>query len=179
LGLLRGIVVPDQTWLVVDRASFDCPMGRSVELRLSTDMDEFSMGQFRGEGTLHIESNGGPLKVAVSLEVALTPRFEASESVLLARRAADGPWLGRLVVRNAGLASGHIELAPTSSALTLSRSVYDIKPGKSVRVSVQLDGPPPGTEELAILLNAEGEKQRVRILITDALTETGGDADEG
>jgi serine/threonine protein kinase len=179
LGLLRGIVVPDQTWLVVDRASFDCPMGRSVELRLSTDMDEFSMGQFRGEGTLHIESNGGPLKVAVSLEVALTPRFEASESVLLARRAADGPWLGRLVVRNAGLASGHIELAPTSSALTLSRSVYDIKPGKSVRVSVQLDGPPPGTEELAILLNAEGEKQRVCILITDALTETGGDADEG
>ena len=137
LGVLRGSISSDHTWLVVDRASFEVPTGRSVEIRLSTDMEEFPAGQSYASGRILVISNGGNTDIEVALNVELAAVLEASGSVVSLRRTDTGALEGRIALGNRGLATGHVELAASHPQLRLSRSVFDIKPGKSVRVGVE------------------------------------------
>ena len=165
LGQLSGSLVADQTWIVLDRASFECATGRSVEVRVSTDMEELEhlaeTGEgFHATGTVRIESNssdGAIIEVEVAVEIHLEARLELPPVVELSAESPDQPPTGRLVIKNAGLAPAHAELrarhAPASPGLVLAREVLDIKPGKSVRVRVQWEGPlPRGDDELYVEL---------------------------
>jgi hypothetical protein len=140
LGPLRGRIITDHTWLVVDRASFECGMGRSIEIRVSTDLEELPPGANHAVGTVLIESNGGNLAIAVMLAVEFAPVIEAPESLVLERDDPSQPPQGRLTLRNTGLATAHAELWPSALQLVLSRNLLDIKPGKSVRIAVRWQG---------------------------------------
>jgi len=147
LGPLRGRITTDRTWLVVDRASFECGMGRSIEVRVSTDLEELPPGSDHALGTVLVESNGGNLAIDVTLAVELVPIIEAPEALVLERDDPSQPPQGRLTLRNTGLAAARAELRPSAPQLALSRNLLDIKPGKSVRVVVRWQGLPSADAE--------------------------------
>jgi len=140
LGVLRGRITTDHTWLVVDRASFECGMGRSIEVRVSTDLEELPPGTDHAMGTVLVESNGGDLAVDVTLAIEFAPVIGAPESLRLERDDPSHPPQGRLTLRNTGLAAAHAELRPSVQQLVLARNLVDIKPGKSVRIAVRWQG---------------------------------------
>ena len=175
LGLLRGNVRTDRTWLVVDRASFTCETGRSVEIRVGTDMDEFPRDALYGEGYVFLESNGGAAEVQAVVNVLLEADVRATaEGVVLAARAEGEVPAGRLVLRNDGMATAHLELVTSTPQIVLSRDLVDIKPGKRVRVGVRWEGePPPSDAEHYIESRAQdGSVLRVPV----ALGQPGGPA---
>lgn len=140
LGTLRGTITCDRTWLVADRASFVCEMGRSVEVRVSTDMDEYPAGAPYASGVARLESTGGVSEVEVAVNTLLAPSLQlGSATLILHRDSPEGIYQGRLVLRNAGMAPARIELSATDNRLELSRRVMDIKPGKSVRLAASLE----------------------------------------
>lgn len=141
LGLLRGSISTDKTWLVVDRASFECPMGQSIEIQVRTDMDEFPKGASYARGTINLTSNGGNLQIEAILNVALVADVYApSERIHLARPEADKPLQAHLTLKNRGRAAAHVQLRASASQLVLSRDVCDIKPDKSVRITLTWQG---------------------------------------
>jgi serine/threonine protein kinase len=141
LGMLRGSISTSQTWLVVERASFECGMGRSIEVRVQTDMDEFPIGATFSAGLIQVRSNGGDVDVEVMANVSLEPQVQVgSELLQLERKATDLPYQGRLVLRNVGKATGHVELTSSDPRLELARSSCDIKADKSVRLAVLWQG---------------------------------------
>jgi serine/threonine protein kinase len=155
LGQLRGSIIADQTWIVPDRASFECATGRSVEVRVSTDMEELQYlaetGEgFRVTGLIRIESNsndGAMIEIEVTVEVHLEARLELPPTVELLADNPEEPPTGRLILKNVGLAPVRAELRSPSPNLVLAREVLDIKPGKSVRVRVQWTAAPPGADD--------------------------------
>ncbi len=169
LGPLRGRITTDHTWLAVDRASFECAMGRSIEVRVSTDLEELPPGTDRAAGAVLVESNGGDLAIDVTLSVAYAPAIEPPETLVLERADPAGQPQGRLALRNTGLATAHAELRPSAPQLVLSRNLLDIKPGKSVRIAVRWQGvssaeaEPPYIEVLS-----GGEAMRVPVVLADA-----------
>jgi hypothetical protein len=141
LGLLRGTITTDQTWIVPARASFECPMGRSLEVGVAVDMEELGRTFARHTGTIRIESNGGVREIDVELEVLFAPEIEAAADVVtLGQGEADTPLQGRLVIKNTGQATAHCELRGSVPQLVFSRNLIDIKPEKSVRVTVRWQG---------------------------------------
>jgi len=140
LGLLRGTINTDQAWLVVDHTSFECAMGRSIELNVRSDMDEFPRDESRGVGIISIESNGGEVTVRVTLDLKFAPCIDIPERVQLSASDPERPPQGRLVIKNSGMATAHIELDKGTSQLELSRQMCDIKPSKSVRITVRWQG---------------------------------------
>jgi len=147
LGLLRGSIQTDRTWLVVDRVSFECPTGRSAEVRVSTDMEEFPVGWEHDSGRIMLASNGGNAEIEVTLNVRLIPIVEAASPVVSLRRTEANTTEGRLILSNKGLAPGHVELHAGHPGLVLSRQVCDIKPGKSVRIGVEWHSSEPEPAE--------------------------------
>lgn len=143
LGLLRGSVRTDHTWLVVDRASFECETGRSVEIRVTTDMDEFPADAVYGEGYVFLESNGGAAEVQAVVNVILEPDVHPTAESVVLTSGAGGDLGGRLSLRNDGMATAHLELQPSAPEIILSRDLCDIKPGKRVRISVRWEGEAP------------------------------------
>jgi hypothetical protein len=139
LGTLRGQIRADRTWLVLDRTSFTCPTGHSVEVRVQTDLEEFPQTNCQDEAQVAIESNGGPAELSVYLATTLAPVVVGPEYVPLHPAPLDQPATARLVLKNEGLANAHVQLEASHSGLQLSRTVCDIKPGKSVRIAVQWD----------------------------------------
>ncbi len=140
LGLLRGRITTDRTWLVVDRASFQCEMGRSIEVRIRTDLEELPPGTEYATGSILVESNGGDVAIDVALTIALQPNIEPPDALTLDRSAPAEPLQGRLALRNTGMATAHVELRPSVPQMVLSRNLLDIKPGKSVRIAVRWQG---------------------------------------
>ncbi|MBC7236444.1 MAG: hypothetical protein H5T69_11445 [Chloroflexi bacterium] len=173
LGQLRGALVADQTWIALDRASFVCATGRSVEVHVSLDTEELAplahAGEsFRVEGVVRIESNSSDeamSEVHIVAEVRLEPRVEAPEQIELIAEAPGGPFSGRLVLKNTGLAPAHVELRPANSQMLLSRTILDIKPGKSVRVRVQYEGLPTTEGDLSIERLLGGESLRIPVCL--------------
>jgi len=163
LGPLRGAIGSSQTWLVVDRASFECDTGRSVEVRVSTDLVELPPGALGGSGLIRVESNGGVAQIEVGVAVELVPCLEAVTKVLrLRRREPDGPPRGRLVVRNVGRAMAHAQLLAGLPELVPTRSRLDIKPGKSARVAVRWEGAlPPDPGRMYVDITGTGQEIRV------------------
>jgi len=135
LGMLRGNITTDQTWLTVDKVSFACPTGRSVQVHVSTDMEEFPQGTSEGRGSIHITSNGGEVDVKVSLALQLEPELKLPQELVLKPKA--DVLQGRLLLYNTGLAPAHVEITPSVPQLMLSRNVCDIKPQKSSRLTVR------------------------------------------
>ncbi|MBN1400134.1 MAG: hypothetical protein JXA74_04810, partial [Anaerolineae bacterium] len=167
LGLLRGTIATSQTWLALDRASFTCPTGRSVELRLSADMEELPHNTEHAESLVAIASNGGDLEIEVSLSLERTPWVEAPSEIALERATPEGPPQGRLVLRNVGLANAHLELR-ASPGLTLARRVCDIKPQKSTRIAVTAASDQAALDEVQyIVIQAGDQELRVDIHIPD------------
>ena len=157
LGLLRGTLETDQTWLALDRVSFECEMGRSIEVHVTTDMAEFPSDETSGRGVIAIKSNGGDLEIEVAVEIEKRPQLVVPEDVLLQRDPEQPGGRGRLVLRNTGLAVAHVQLEAMSSWLTLSRHMCDIKPGKSVRVGVSAQAEPDdATEPLCVRVHFDG-----------------------
>ncbi len=142
LGLLRGSISVDKTWLTVDRASFELPTGHSIEVHIGTDMEEFPPEMPLASGLVTIESNGGTCEIEVRVKAILAPHLAiVDETLLLARQEPEGPLQGRLIIKNVGQAVAHTQLVTSSSALVLSRELCDIKPNKSVRIAVRWEGP--------------------------------------
>jgi len=141
LGVLRGTIQSNQTWLVVDRASFDCEMGHSVEVRVSTDMEEMPPGTTGARGLILAASNGGDAQIEVRVRMVLVARLEPAKKVIrLNRHEAGQPPQGRISIKNVGLATARTELRTGLPELVLTRSRCDIKPGKSARIVVQWQG---------------------------------------
>ncbi len=182
LGPLRGTISSDQTWLVVDRASFECATGRSVEIGLSTDMVEYPPGADRASALLRIASNGGIVDVEVLVEVALVSHLQMPDAVVLTAGDDSDPSTrsggqGRLVINNTGLAAARAELRTSTPQLTLSRNLFDIKPGKSVRIAVRwspLSGQGasasegPHDEGLYVDVVSDDEEIRVPVMWSEA-----------
>ena len=170
LGLLRGSVRASETWLGIDRASFECPMGRSVEVCVATDMEEFPKAASYGGGAIRIESNGGMAEVEVALNVTLAPELQPSEVVRLLRREPGEAPQGRLSIANAGMAVGQAEIGVGTPELVVSRTLCAIKPGKSVRIQVRWEGALPSSpEQLYIDVHAEGKHLRVPVELDDGV----------
>jgi hypothetical protein len=166
LGTLRGSITTDQIWLVVGRASFECPTGHSIEIPVSTDMAEFPAGENRGYGAIRIESNGGAAVVQITLNITLAPLVEmATDVVLLSRVDDEHPWQGRLTLRNNGHATAHIELRVNQTALAISLERLEIKPSKSARVSLQWPVAVAPPEE-PLHVEARCGTQRLRVTVT-------------
>lgn len=143
LGLLKGTISTDQTWLVANRVSFECAMGRSIEVRVSTDMEEFPPGETSAGGSIRIQSNGGEIEVVVTINRELAAYLQVPKAIRLTQSDPDLPPQGRLVIKNSGMATAHTELHVGTPELVVSRDLCDIKPNKSTRISVRLNSPLP------------------------------------
>ena len=146
LGTLKGTLRTDRLWLVLDRVSFECATGRSVEIRVHTDMEEFPADAAEDTALITVESNGGSLQLELTLRVERVPELEIPQEVRLAAPEPGAAPQGRLVLHNRGLAAAHVTLWAEPPYLALPRDRVDIKPGKSVRLAVQWNGPYPPTE---------------------------------
>jgi hypothetical protein len=173
LGMLRGTLLSDRLWLSVDRVSFECDMGRSIEVGVRSDMDEFPKGATRDAALVTVESNGGQAQIEVTLAVELAPDIEAPDALILEQGAAGQPLQGRLVLRNAGLATARVELSASDEAIAISRQVVDIKAGKSARIVVQWERPLPPEQaaQRVIRVACEGETYQVPVLVPTAPVE--------
>jgi serine/threonine protein kinase len=168
LGTLRGTLSADRTWLVLGRASFECATGRSVEIEVSTDMEEFAAEAGYGSALVTVLSNGGTARLEVVLNASLTGHVEVPQGSVTIATGENQAAQGRLSLHNSGLATAHVTLRASTSQLVLARDVCDIKPGKSVRVALRWEGPLPtqgeepyieavsGTQQLRMLVQVDG-----------------------
>ena len=163
LGLLRGTIESNRTWLVVDRASFQCDTGRSVEVRVTTDLEELPAGAMHGSGLIQVESNGGNAQIDVVVETLLVARLQVvNEVVELVPRKRDQHLQGRLTIKNIGHATARAELRTGLPELVLTRSRCDIKPGKSARIVVRWQGPlQPDPDRMYVDIVSDGQEIRV------------------
>jgi hypothetical protein len=164
LGLLTGTLRASEPWLVPDRASFECPTGRSLEVRVTTDMEEFPEGVEQAEATLTLESNGGDTTIQVAVEVVLAPNLQSGDEFVVLSRAEEGEALqGRLTIKNVGQAVAHAELRTSVPQIALSRNLCDIKPDKSVRVRVEWRGTLPEREGAEPHIDIVSGHQQIRV----------------
>ncbi|MGM0401923.1 MAG: BACON domain-containing protein, partial [Chloroflexota bacterium] len=168
LGTLRGSISTDKTWLVVDRVSFECDMGRSIEINISTDMEEFPPDTDTGTGTISIQSNGGHTKVRAEVKLQQKPHLEVPETIQLRRCAEDSPAQTRFAIRNSGLATARVHLQADAPEVTLKRKSYDIKPDKSVPIKIAWQGPPPDAKRAPRLhIKTENQEFYISIILGD------------
>lgn len=163
LGLLRGTIEPNRTWLVVDRASFQCDTGRSVEVWVTTDLEELPAGAMHGSGLVRVESNGGNAQIDLVVETLLVAKLQVvSQVVELVRCERDQHLQGRLTIKNIGRATARAELRTGLPELVLTRSRCDIKPGKSARIVVRWQGPlQPDPDRMYVDIVSDGQEIRV------------------
>jgi serine/threonine protein kinase len=161
LGLLSGTVAVDQTWLAIDRASFECAMGRSVTIQINTDMELFPEDSTEETANLQIESNGGDVDIQVNVIVELVPELELPDAIRLEPVEAEDACQGRLTLRNQGMATARAELSASDERLQLTRDLVDIKPGKTARIVVRWEGALPGTTDIdePFILIRSGEQE--------------------
>jgi hypothetical protein len=168
LGTLRGSISTDQTWLVVDRVSFECPMGRSIEVGVRTDMEEFPSDADRGTGAISIESNGGYTEVQVEIELQLRAHLEVPETIELEQRNGESLPRGRFAIKNSGMATARAQLQTDAPEIALARESYDIKPSKSVRIGMVWQGPLPDEEVTAhVHVKTENQEFNIPIVLGD------------
>ncbi len=168
LGTLRGSISTDKTWLVVDRVSFACDMGRSIEVGLGTDMEEFPTGTDKGTGIISIQSNGGYTEVQAEVELQRKPHIKVPETIRLKRHAHSSPPQTRFMIENSGLATARVHLQVDVSEVTLTRQSYDIKPDKSVPVKIAWQGAPPDEEPTPRLhIKTENQEFHIPIILDD------------
>ncbi|MFP3897597.1 MAG: BACON domain-containing protein [Anaerolineales bacterium] len=168
LGTLRGSINTDKTWLVVDRVSFECAMGRSIEIDVGTDMEEFPTGDDKGTGTISIQSNGGYTEVQVEIELQQRPHLEVPETIPLKRRSEDSSPQARFPIRNSGLATARVHLQSDAPEVILERKDYDIKPDKSVPIRITWQGPPPeGERRPRLHIETENQEFDIPIVLDD------------
>jgi len=151
LGVLRGTIVSDRLWLVTVPTSFECETGRSIELGISTDMDEFPDDLTEDRGIISITSNGGTIEIDTLLRLERQPELREPEPVRFRRANGEESLQGRLVLHNEGLATAHVSIQPSDERLAVSRERVEVKPGKSVRVSVSWQGAVPAEAPTAYL----------------------------
>ena len=163
LGLLRGTIESNRTWLAVDRASFQCDTGRSVEVRVTTDLEELPSGAMHGSGLVQVESNGGNAQIDVVVETVLVARLQVvNEVVELVPGKRDQRLQGRLTIKNIGRATARAELRTGLPELVLTRSRCDIKLGKSARIVVRWQGPlQPDPDRMYVDIVSDGQEIRV------------------
>ncbi|MHB0858066.1 MAG: protein kinase domain-containing protein [Anaerolineae bacterium] len=132
LGILQGTLAVDEPWLVLDRASFACETGHSIEVHVATDMEELSAGVSTATGLIRVASNGGDASISVALSIHLAAHIEPPEALHLA--PSETGLVGRLTLRNTGMAVAHVTLQSSDPSLELTRTSCDVKPQKSVRI---------------------------------------------
>ncbi|MHB1296617.1 MAG: protein kinase domain-containing protein [Anaerolineae bacterium] len=154
LGILRGSLAVDQPWLVLDRASFACETGRSIEVRVSTDMEELPVGVTDARGVVHLTSNGGEADIEMALRVEFAAEIEPPDTLHLAPTEAG--LTGRLLLRNVGMAAAHVSLQSSDPALDIARAVCDVKPGKSVRIALTWTVVEPPIQPVSIAVSYDG-----------------------
>lgn len=173
LGTLRGSISTDKTWLVVDRVSFECDMGRSIQVNVDTDMEEFPADTDKGTGTISIQSNGGYTEVQIEIELQQKPFLEVPQTIQLKQRDEDSPPQTHFAIKNSGLATARVDLQPDTPQITLARKNYDIKPNKSVRIKIAWQGPPPDEETTPVVhIKAENQEFHIPIILDDEKFDT-------
>ncbi len=166
LGLLRGVAKSDRLWLALKRTLFECEMGRSIEIGIHTDMDEFPELLGEDRGVIRLESNGGELEIDTLLRTELVPELAEPDPVTLSTGEEGQPPQGRLALRNVGMATAHVELEPSMPELTVSRQQVEVKPGKSVRVTLRWQGSlPPVMTETDIQVRSGEARFRVPVYL--------------
>lgn len=165
LGTLKGTIRSDRLWVVLDRVSFECATGRSIEILVSTDMDEFPAEAESDTALLTVESNGGEVQIEISLRIERAPELEVPQEVRLVPPEPGSAPQGRLVLRNGGLATAHISLWAEPPYLTLPRDRIDIKPDKSVRLAIQWNGPYPPPEACRLGIRCDEEVFFIPIVV--------------
>jgi hypothetical protein len=143
-------------------------MGRSLEIPLRVDMDEFPAGTTHDTSIVTVDSNGGSARLDVALTIALEPEIEAlSDTLELAPTDPEGSALqGYLSIRNVGLATAYVNIrAQHAPQLDISRDQVEIKAGKKVRVRVNWEGPPTQEAERPFI-ELQSPAQELRLPIT-------------
>ncbi|MCE5259779.1 MAG: protein kinase [Chloroflexi bacterium] len=156
LGDLNGTISSEQIWLVPERISFSCPTGRSIEVAVHTDPTELPPTAARAIGALQITSNGGASRVDVLLNVILCAELKPPAGKLEFKPTEDGRWLAKFTLQNIGKVTAHVSLSASPDALELNRSIFEIKPSKSVPVTLSwARQEPPGAGEASIEIVSE------------------------
>ncbi len=161
LGLLRGTAISDRLWLVTDRTSFECDTGHSIELGIQTDMDEFPEDLTEDRGIIRIESNGGSVDVDTRVQIERRPALREPDPVVL--KGSDR-LQGRLILRNDGMATAHVQISSEDARLSVSRDQVEVKQDKSVRISVAWEDSEPPTSELYLDVRSDVGQWRVPVI---------------
>lgn len=160
LGLLRGTAISDKLWLVTDRTSFECDTGHSIELGIQTDMDEFPEDLTEDRGVITIESNGGSVEVDTRVQIDRRPYLREPDPVAL--KGVDR-LQGRLVLRNDGMATAHVQISSADARLSVSRDQVEVKQDKSVRISIVWEDPEPPPSQLYLDIVSDVGQWRVPV----------------
>jgi hypothetical protein len=128
---------------------------------IRTDLEELPDALDEDRGVIMIETNGGRAEIDTRIRTESRSVLAEPEPVVL-KRDADGTVQGRLVLRNEGMATAHVEITASGPQVAISRGTVEVKPGKSVRVSVSLQG--PAEEGMALDVVSANERWRVPIV---------------
>ncbi len=161
LGLLRGTAISDRLWLVTDRTSFECDTGHSIELGIQTDMDEYPEDLTEDRGVITIASNGGSVDVDTRVQIERRPSLREPDPVVL--KGSDR-LQGRLVLRNDGMATAHVQISSADTRLSVSRDQVEVKQDKSVRISVAWEDPEPPTSQVYLDIVSDVGQWRVPVV---------------
>ena len=132
----------------------------SIELGIQTDMDEFPEDLTEDRGVITIESNGGSVEVDTRVQIDRRPYLREPDPVAL--KGVDR-LQGRLVLRNDGMATAHVQISSVDARLSVSRDQVEVKQDKSVRISIVWEDPEPPPSQLYLDIVSDVGQWRVPV----------------
>lgn len=147
VGTLRGTIQVQVPWLACEPQAFECPTGVSTQIQASARLEDLREGTYAAADALLVESNGGHEAVDVRLILTLSPELHVSPQILHFNDRSDGV----VELENQGYGTLRVQVVPSAEWLTVNRRDWTIKPGKKVRVRVNLvDAPANGTGSIEV-----------------------------
>lgn len=123
-------------------------------------MDEFPEDLTEDRGVITIESNGGSVEVDTRVQIDRRPYLREPDPVAL--KGVDR-LQGRLVLRNDGMATAHVQISSVDARLSVSRDQVEVKQDKSVRISIVWEDPEPPPSQLYLDIVSDVGQWRVPV----------------
>jgi len=123
-------------------------------------MDEFPEDLTEDRGVITIESNGGSVEVDTRVQIDRRPYLREPDPVAL--KGVDR-LQGRLVLRNDGMATAHVQISSADARLSVSRDQVEVKQDKSVRISIVWEDPEPPPSQLYLDIVSDVGQWRVPV----------------